>query len=350
MTVSAAAHHADRDTAADTTPDGRVTATAPPDTAAGHPAAAGAGPSVQDHAGACTARDGRTAGQEDWPSSPFACVDAAFAALTCDPDPLCIDLSHLDPALGLPSGPVNVAELRTWLARHRRNWVGLDAVWRELITRARLHGPAWVVTATALALPALVRHAAALVAGGWRGDPDDVDAEVLAGFLAALRDHVDVAKPAPYASLCRAAQRAGHRLVAQQRDVLLVDDLDAVAAGPRTPQRPWGHPDLLVRRAVELGLLDEADEQPYIDTRLGRRAIEPIAVRLGVTVDALRMRLRRVDARLARALADGVLTGTVSPQAQQALAWQAEQRRLARTAQVATATATTTAPARLAAA
>src|SRR5690242_6810624 len=30
-----------------------------------------------------------------WPSSPFACVDVAFAALTCDPDPLRIDLSHL---------------------------------------------------------------------------------------------------------------------------------------------------------------------------------------------------------------------------------------------------------------
>ncbi|MER7276649.1 hypothetical protein ABT369_19615 [Dactylosporangium sp. NPDC000244] len=272
----------------------------------------------------------RVADGEGWPSSPFTCVDVAFAALTCDPDPLRIDLSHLDPDLGLPAGAINVADLRRWMAAHPRHWPALDAVWRELITRARLDGPAWVVTATALALPALVRHAAALVAGGWHGDPDDVDAEVLTGFLAALRDHVDTARPAPYAGLCRAGYRAGLALVAQQRELILVEDLEAIVAGPRVPQRPWGHPDLLVRRAVELGLLDQADEQSYIDIRLGRRAIEPIAVRLGVTTDALRMRLRRVDTRIAHALADGVLTGTVVPQAQRALARQADRSRSAR--------------------
>ncbi|GAA3292654.1 hypothetical protein Dvina_51685 [Dactylosporangium vinaceum] len=315
MTVSAtAAHRADRDTSRDV-PDDIGTA----------PLAGTAGTAADDIADA--ASDGGA-----WPSSPFACVDAAFTALTSEPHPLRIDLSHLDPALGVPAGPINLADLRTWLAEHRRDWPALDAVWRELITRARLDGPAWVVAATALALPALVRAAADLVAGGWRGDPDDVDAEVLTGFLTALRDTVDTARPAPYAGLRRAAQRAGLALVAQQRDVVLVDDIDAIPAGPRTPHRPWGHPDLLVRRAVELGLLDPGDEQPYIDTRLGRRAIEPIAARLDVTVDALRMRLRRVDERLTRALADGILTGTASPQAQQALARQAEHRQATRTA------------------
>lgn len=323
----------------------------------GYPSVGSAGEPRSAHAGALVTapssaagavRDEDPAGDSGWPSSPFACVDTAFAALTCDPDPLSIDLSHLDPALGLPAVPVNVADLRTWLARHPRDWAALDAVWRELITRARLDGPAWVVTATALALPALVRHAAVLVAGGWHGDPDDVDAEVLTGFLSALRDHVDVTRPAPYAGLCRAAHRAGLALVAQQRGVLFVEDLDAFEAGPRSPQRPWGHPDLLVRRAVELGLLDDVDEQPYIDTRLDRRAIEPIAVRLGVTADSLRMRLRRIDARLARALADGVLTGTISAQAREALAAHAEQRQLSRAARTASR-AETAAPARVAA-
>jgi hypothetical protein len=78
---------------------------------------------------------------------------------------------------------------------------------------------------------------------------------------------------------------------------------------------PYGHPDLLVARAVGLGLLDACDEQPYIDIRLGRRAIEPIAARLGITVDALRMRLGRIDDRIAAALASGLLTGVASPQA-----------------------------------
>ncbi|MET7398019.1 hypothetical protein ABZS66_31465 [Dactylosporangium sp. NPDC005572] len=299
--------------------------------------AAAAGCSSAPAAAGLVADDG------GWPSSPFACVDAAFAALTCDPDPLSIDLTGLtslagqDPGLGLPEGVVNLAVLRTWLAEHPTDWAGLDVVWRELIRRARLDGPAWVLAATACALPALVRYAAGLVAGGWRGDPDDVDAEVLAGFLAALRDHVDLARPAPYAGLCRAAHRAGLALVAQQRDVVLVDDVDAIPAGPRTPLRPWGHPDLLVRRAVHLGLLDACDEQPYIDARLGRRAIEPIAARLGVTVDALRMRLRRIDERLARALAEGLLTGTASPEAEQELSRRAAHRQQTRAAVATTA-------------
>ncbi|MEV4511523.1 hypothetical protein AB0K00_21425 [Dactylosporangium sp. NPDC049525] len=311
-----------RDTARDT---GRAAATSRPAVNGTARAVPGRGPADPGRADAASGAD-----DEVWPSSPFACVDTAFTALVTGPDPLSIDLTGMDPDLGLPEGVVSVAVLRTWLAEHPRDWAALDAVWRELIVRARLDGPAWVVATTALALPGLVRHAALLVAGGWYGDPDDVDAEVLTGFLTALRDHVDVSRPAPYAQLCKAGYRAGLALVAQQRHVVLVDDLDAIPPGPRTPHRPWKHPDLLVQRAVALGLLDACDEEPYIDTRLGKRAIEPIAVRLGVTVDALRMRLNRIDERIAAALAEGLLTGATSPEAEQELAKQAAHRQRTR--------------------
>lgn len=94
---------------------------------------------------------------------------------------------------------------------------------------------------------------------------------------------------------------------------------------------PYGHPDLLVQRAVGLGILDREDEQPYIDVRLGRRAIEPVAARLGITVDALRMRLGRIDTRLADALARGLLTGVTSQQTTDELAHQAVHRSATRT-------------------
>ncbi len=64
--------------------------------------------------------------------------------------------------------------------------------------------------------------------------------------------------------------------------------------------------------AGTLRIIDEADVQPWIEVRLGRRAPEPIAARLGITVDALRMRLARADERLARAVAEGGLTGVAS--------------------------------------
>ena len=265
----------------------------------------------------------------DWPDSPLDAVDAAFAKLTCEPEPLSLDLDQLSDPLGddsgLPGGVIALPALRQWLLKHPRAYTVRDVVWRELIRRARLDGPAWVIAATACAMPALRRYAGQLHTG-WAGDAYDLDAEILTGFLTALRDRVDVVRPAPYAALCKAAWRAGHEL--RQRDgaeAIPVEDLEHVT-GPRTPKRPYGHPDLLVRRAVQLGIVDPADEQPYIDLRLGRRAVEPIAARLGLATDTLRRRVERIDERIADALAEGMLTEVTSPRTRDHLARKAQQR------------------------
>jgi DNA-directed RNA polymerase specialized sigma24 family protein len=254
-----------------------------------------------------------TVSAHHWPTSPLAAADTAFAALTCEPAPLTLDLDKLDAGAELPGGVIALAVLRDWLLAHPRAHAARDAVWRELIRRARLDGPAWVIAAVGMAMPALRRYAGQL-ATGYLGDAADIDAEILTGFLSALRDRVDLDRDAPHAALCRSAWRAGYRLRRQASEYTPVDNLEHVT-GPRTPEVPYGHPDLLVRRAVALGLLDAGDEQAYIDVRLGRRAIEPIAARLGVTVDALRMRLGRIDDRICDALARGLLTGVASPQA-----------------------------------
>ncbi|MBM0256529.1 hypothetical protein [Micromonospora sp. 4G55] len=246
----------------------------------------------------------------DWPDSPLDAVDAAFAALTCEPDPMTLDLDPLRAGNDLPAGVMTLPALRDWLLAHPRAYTERDAVWRDLILRARLEGPTWVVAAVAMAMPALRRHAGRLHVG-WAGDASDIDAEILTGFLAALRD---LSQPAPYASLCMAAWRAGYELRQHAGEAVPVDDVEHLA-GPRTPTVPYGHPDLLVQRAVGLGILDVSDEQPYIDLRLGQRAIEPIAAGMGISVDALRMRANRIDVRLARALASGLLTGVASPRA-----------------------------------
>lgn len=276
-----------------------------------------------------------TSSATGWPDSPLDAVDTAFADLTCDPDPLSLDLDSLVGQLGddtgLPGGVIALPALRQWLLEHPRAYTVRDVVWRELIRRARLDGPAWVIAAVALAMPALRRYAGRLHTG-WAGDAHDLDAEILTGFLTALHDRVDLARPAPYAALCMAAWRAGHEL--RQRagaEAVPVDDLEHVT-GPRTPRRPYGHPDLLVRRAVELGIVDECDEQPYIDLRLGRRAIEPIAARLGVEVDTLRRRVERIDVRIAEALAAGLLTEVISARVQEDLAAAAERRQHIRAA------------------
>ncbi|WP_250008799.1 hypothetical protein [Actinoplanes sp. M2I2] len=272
-----------------------------------------------------------TATTADWPNSPLNAVDTAFRALTTGPQPLSLDLDPLRDGTDLPAVTLPLPQLRTWLLKHPTSYAARDAVWAELIRRARLDGPAWVIAATAMALPALRRYAGHLHTG-WAGDAYDLDAEILTGFLAALRDHVDLSRPAPYASLCRAAWRAGHEL--QQRDgaeAIPVDNLEHVI-GPRTPRHPWGHPDLLIRRAVELGIIDPDDEQPYIELRLGRRAIEPLAARLSLEVDALRRRIERIDTRIAEAVSQGALTEFASPQMREQWRRQAQQRQRIRTA------------------
>jgi hypothetical protein len=70
----------------------------------------------------------------------------------------------------------------------------------------------------------------------------------------------------------------------------------------------------------------QAAVPPWIEIRLGRRAPEPIAARLGVNVDALRMQLARADERLVAALERASLSDLVSHEAGKELAGRAHPR------------------------
>ncbi|MCW6007679.1 hypothetical protein K1W54_24475 [Micromonospora sp. CPCC 205371] len=221
--------------------------------------------------------------------------------------------------LDLLPGEVPLPALRDWLMAHPSAYTARDAVWRELIRRARQGKPEWVIAAVGMAMPALVAMAGTLAAG-YRGDPADIDAEILTGFLEGLRSGVDPARDAPHASLCFAAWRAGRDLRLAQQEYLLVDDIEHAAAESRLPRHPYGHVDLLVYRAEALGLIDSEDVEPYIAIRLSRRTPELVAEALGIDLDVLRMRLNRADTRLAWALDIGVLTGPFSPEVRDELA------------------------------
>ncbi|MDG4795065.1 hypothetical protein [Micromonospora sp. WMMD1082] len=248
-------------------------------------------------------------GIPDWPASHLHAADTAFVALTRDPAPLALDCDSLSRSadLGLPAGTVALPALRDWLLHHPRAYAGRDAVWQELVLRARLYGKEWTIAAVGMAMPALVRIAAHHSAG-YRGDSTDIDNEILTGFLEAVRDHADLTRPALYASLTMAAWRAGRRLRLDSEQAVPIDDIEHAVAGSLAPMVPYGHPDLLVHRAVTLNVINEVDMQPWIEVRLGRRAPEPIATRLGISTDALRMRLARADADLARAVTEGTLS------------------------------------------
>jgi hypothetical protein len=243
-------------------------------------------------------------------------AEPRLAALDCD----AITSAHRNgPDLDLPAGKVNLAVLRDWLLANPANFAAKDAVWRALIELARTTGGEWRLAALGMAMPALVRLAGQ-VSAGYGGDRHDLDADLVVGFLTALDGDVDPARPAPYASLLMAAFRAAHERRASEAGPVSVPDIEAVAAGPRVPCRPYGHPDLLVHRAALLGVIADADAEPFIEVRIAGRAIEPVAERLRVTVDCLRMRLNRAAERLAEALAAGELTALPVPEASRRLA------------------------------
>jgi hypothetical protein len=121
-----------------------------------------------------------------YPAGPLDALDAADAAfrlLTAGPQPLAVHASRL--AAGLPDRPVPLDELRVLLLHPATSARARNRVWAELVRRARAGDPAWVIGLTGIALPGL-RRAVASLAAAYRGDPADLQSEVLTGFLAAV--------------------------------------------------------------------------------------------------------------------------------------------------------------------
>ena len=184
--------------------------------------------------------------------SPPDSADAAFRALTAGPQPLALHTAAL--AAGLPGRLVPLDELRALLLHPATGAWPRNQVWAELVRRARSGPAAWVVGLVGVAMPGPAprrRHPGRQLPRR----PDDLQTEILTGFLAAMRtlDPVDL-EDVPLASrLCWAAWRAGQalacadaRYTAARRDLADSDD---------APYLPWDH---LARIAAEMGISHNA--------------------------------------------------------------------------------------------
>lgn len=229
-------------------------------------------------------------------------AERAFELLTCEPAPLVFDAR---PVPGLPDTTMPLDRLRTLLVYERYDSDTTDILWRQLARHAREWGPAWVVGAIGVALPALT-HLAAKISYGRPRLADDVDSEVLAGFLAALRT-TDLDRPRLWLRMCWAAWRAGAAVIRDQEGEELPLDL---STGSRTPRMPYGHPDLLLGRAAAAGLITGEAAELISATRFGDALIEQIAAEQGTTASALRMRRRRAERVVAAAITRGDLSGS----------------------------------------
>jgi hypothetical protein len=230
-------------------------------------------------------------------TSAITAAEEAFTVLAACPAPLAFDARGIP---GLPDRHLDLLQLRDLLTDRGVPAPVVDTVWRRLTVQARNWGPAWVVAAVGMAVPGLTRLAARLTAGH-AAQSDDIASEVVAGFLHELRT-TDLDPPRVWLRLLWAAWRAGLR-ARQVRDFAeLPDDLPA---GASTPRVPYGHPDLLLGRAVAAGILTRYEADLIGDTRLGDVLVDQLADQQGVSAAVLRMRRNRAERRLLAALARG---------------------------------------------
>jgi hypothetical protein len=239
-----------------------------------------------------------------WPASALDCAERAFQALVDRrPHPVAFDARDL--GHGWPARFIPLDELRDLLVRDPRvSREAKDAAWHQIVDHARTWRQPWVAAATGLALPALVA-----MAGRLRPRREklmtDVESELVAGFIHALV-HQDLSGPAPQLRMCWAGWRAA----------LLVQDPDTWEEIPelfdpssRSPTRPYGHPDLLLGRAAQLGIITDSDAELISRTRLGRELLEQVAAERDEDPATLRFDRRRAEMKVVGAIAANVLSG-----------------------------------------
>jgi hypothetical protein len=238
------------------------------------------------------------------PLDALDAADAAFRLLCAGPRPLALHASRL--AAGLPDRPVPLDELRVLLLDPATGSRARNAVWAELVRRAQAGDPAWVLGLTGVAMPGL-RRAVASLAAAYRGDPADLQAEVLAGFLAAMRalDPGDLEQVPLASRLCWAARRAGAKLArADAGWAARRGDLDERGDAPGLP---WGHPDFVLAAAVRQGILTPGQAELIGRSRLEGVPLPVIAAETGISHSALCNRRKRAEKAIAAAIADGFL-------------------------------------------
>lgn len=202
---------------------------------------------------------------------------------------------------GLPDRDIPLDEVRDRLLARRCSQATRDAVWAHLVLRSRTEGATWTVAAVGVALPALTSVAATL-SDRFAGDPADVHAEVLRGFLAALST-VDLRPPRIILRLRWAAYRSGHDALSEA-----LSSPTPIAPGFRSapPHAPWGHPDLVLARAVADGVLTQTEAALIGATRLENVSVADWAAQHEIGEWAVYKTRKRAELRLVDYLREAV--------------------------------------------
>ncbi|WP_326549937.1 hypothetical protein [Micromonospora sp. NBC_01813] len=226
-------------------------------------------------------------------------IEYRFRLVGQGPSPLSVDGRSL--GLGLPRRAIALPELSAILMHPSCGYAARDAVWRLLVRQARTGDPAWRAGAVGVALPGL-RFKAYLLAKLFTGD---VQAAIVEHFLRALGT-VDVARPGVVGNLLSAAFSKAR---AELRDLEPASSgVPNHAPGAAVPPAPYGHPDLVLARAVAAGLITVQEAELIGATYLEEVSLTDYAERTGQPRWNLYKRRTAAVARLKAAIGSGALS------------------------------------------
>jgi hypothetical protein len=235
-------------------------------------------------------------------TSALSVAQRVFTLSTAEPTNLFLQREDFaaDVRAYLPDRRMLLRPLRDLLLRpHTPLWVR-DAVWRELIGRARADRSSWLVVALGMAMPGLRREVRGLLVR-FRGDRDDLESAVAEGFVREMY-RVDLSEKALCARLVRAGRRAGVR---QAYDDAAFEGAAWSAFGSHPPQAPYGHPDLVLVDAVRKRVLTREEAWLIGTTRLEGVPIDQVAALRGERPNTVVVRRHRAEAKLRHAIAAG---------------------------------------------
>jgi hypothetical protein len=236
----------------------------------------------------------------DYAANSLDIARDTFTWLVTGPHPVSLDGRQF---AGLPNRHLPLDEVRDRLLARGCSQATKDAVWAHLVLRSRTEGATWTVAAVGVALPALTSVAATLSAR-FAGDPADVHAEVLRGFLATLAT-IDLCPPRIMLRLRWAAYRSGYDALAEALGSPI-----PMAPGFRSapPHAPWGHPDLVLARAVAEGVLTQTEAALIVATRLEEVSVRDWAAQHQTSEWAVYKARKRAEIRLVEYLRDSAAT------------------------------------------
>ena len=206
--------------------------------------------------------------------SPFDTLERTFVLLTSGPNPLALDGTGVP---GLPGRLVPLGELKARLLHPSTRFEVRDAIVDELVARSQSDGGRWTVGFAGVLLPGLRRAVWPLVQA-CPAKADDIEAEALAAFLAAVAG-CQPGRPRLASRLCWLARTGATRLLRAELAEQARPGSEPVSAAP---PRPWGHPDLVLAKAVRAGVICAADAELISATRIGDTDLAEAAERLGL--------------------------------------------------------------------